>query len=200
MRFCSFVLPLTLIVLAGQTLAHASTITESWSVSGSGISGSGTITLATTGTPGVDDITAITGSFSTTNGGGFSGEITGLNPGSYSNTAPTTDPPGTFDNLFYPSASAQDCTGYATGSENVLDNCGVDFLVTGGYEANIYGDQGGANGYDLTDGLENSVPIDNAVAVSFTLSPEPPALLLLATGLLGLAVIRLLMRRILMRA
>jgi len=104
-------------VLLAATLcspsANAGSITDNWTITGAGITGSGTITLATTGNPAVDDVTGITGFFSTTNNGGFSGAITGLNPGSYSSTAPTTDAlSATYDNLFYPSGSAPVCAGF----------------------------------------------------------------------------------------
>jgi len=183
-----FGLLLLLVIFACAPSAHASSITDSWSVTGTGISGSGTITLTTTANPAVDDITGITGFFSTTGGGGFSGPITGLNPGSYSSTAPTTSLLATYDNLFYPSGSAPVCFGGTSGPANVLDVCGVDFLVTGGYEVNIFG-MDNTNGYQLTDGQQSGRFFEASHPVSFSAIPEPSSSLLLGTGL-GLTVIR----------
>jgi len=48
---------------------RAGTTVGTFTITGTGISASGTITLMTTATPGVDEIIGITGSFSTTSGG-----------------------------------------------------------------------------------------------------------------------------------
>lgn len=194
MRFSSLackLLTLLPIVFTCAPRAHASaSTTENWTVTGSGISGSGTITLTTTGNPAIDEITGITGSFSTTNSGGFSGAITGLNPGSYSGAAPTgPDALGvSYDNLFYPAGSPSPSGCVPTGPANVLDYCGVDFLVTGGYEANIYGSNA-TNGYSVIDGKQNgTAEYDGNVQVSFSVSPLPatpipPSVLLTMIGL-----------------
>ena len=167
--------------------ARASTIQDNFTVTGSGISASGTLTLTPTANAGVDDITNITGTFSTTNSGGFSGAITGLNPGSYSATNPTSEPLSVFDNLFYPGAASASCSGYTTAG--LVDYCGLDFLVAGGYEANVYANNV-AQGYLISDGLSGgSVYLDSNAPVSFTVTasavPEPSTWMLTATGLLG---------------
>ena len=103
------------IILMGSLFAfqtRAGTTVGTFTITGSGISASGTITLMTTGTPGADEIVGITGSFSTTNAGGFSGTITGLDPGSYSSSNPTIGPISRWDNLFYPAGSAPGLFGY----------------------------------------------------------------------------------------
>jgi len=54
----------------------------------------------------------------------------------------------------------------------------------------------GENGYQLYDGpLSVLSPIDDTAPVSFTVSPEPSASMLPATGWLGLAAIRFPMRK-----
>jgi hypothetical protein len=171
--------------------ASAGSITENWAITGAGFSGSGQVTFATTGSPGVDEVTAMTGSFSTTAGGGFSGAVS-LVPGSYSVTLPTVDPIGTFDNLLYLTGSPPDCAASPAGSSSILDVCGIEFSVAGGYEANIYGDTG-PSGYLLDDGVASSgVFYDIKVSASFSLSaiPEPAALELLPFGVLALAAMR----------
>ena len=170
--------------------AKAGLITENFNITGSGIAGSGTITLTTTGNPAIDDITGIAGFFSTTNNGGFSGTITGLNPGSYSASSPTVDPLSTWDNLFYPTGSPSSCLASTAASGSLLDICGLDFLVAGGYEANVFGATGASVGYNLSDGLTGSGSyIDNAAPVSFQATPEPASSTVLGAGLLVLAAI-----------
>jgi len=163
--------------------AGASTITESFTIGGSGLAGSGTLTLTSTGDPNVDEITGISGSFSTTNGVGFAGSITGLNPGSYSSTNPTANSLSTYDNLFYPSQANATCAGAS--SSLLLDNCGLDFLVGGQYQVNLFGL---GSGYLLSDGLiGGNAYVDSNAAATFAtgITPEPSSFALLGTGVLA---------------
>lgn len=162
--------------------AKADPIVETFTLTGAGISASGTLTLVTTGTPGVDEITNITGFFSTTNNGGFSGAITGLNPGSYNASSPTIDTLSAWDNLIYTSATAP-CYGFGSAPYAALDVCGLDFLVAGGYEVNVFGDPLGtaAAGYLVSDGKTGAYTyVDDNVAANFVATPESATWPLLA--------------------
>jgi hypothetical protein len=171
-------------------LAHATTY--NFSLSGTGFSGSGTFTVAPTGTPGVFDITGITGNFSEP--GVISGAIS-LEPGSYDPSNPTLTDNNTvdFDNLFYLSSPTSPCALSGVGvttSTASLDVCGLEFTVAGGHDVNVFGEANGS-GYEIYDDLADAA--DDAPA-TFTFSPvfvattpEPSSLVLLGTGGLGLA-------------
>lgn len=98
-KFC-FVLLSMAAALAITPAALANTI--GFTITGDGITSSGTFTFQPTGTPGIEKITAITGNFSTTNDGGFSGAITGLPSGSWDSSNPSSNSLSVWDNLFYP--------------------------------------------------------------------------------------------------
>jgi hypothetical protein len=104
MRKTFWIIPvLFLLTSLGSTAAHADS-KYNFTISGSFIISSGTITVSTTGTPGVDNVTGITGTITYTINGPFSGVMTGLGPGSYDANNPTINPvPGgtiISDNLF----------------------------------------------------------------------------------------------------
>jgi hypothetical protein len=188
MRKSMWIILAVLFAALGAPNARANGIDDSFTINGPGITGSGTIILMASGTPGVDEITGITGNFATTNNGGFSGSITGLNsPSSYDPTNPTVDNITFYDNLFYPSASALSCAGGAIGG--LLDDCGLDFLVAGGYEVNLFG-LGASGGYQLLDGTTSGSAIfDNVVPVTFAVTPEPSSAALLSIALLAMAFV-----------
>ena len=168
--------------------AWGSTTVENFSITGAGFGGSGTITLTTTGSPGVDDITGISGYFFTTTKGGFSGAITELSPSTYSASAPEATTLSDYDNLFYPTGASATCVGDAS-SGLLLDACGLDFVVGGSYEVNLYANLNGLNGYQISDGALGGKAYDDFETVAgFTTSPtpEPSGWILLATACLGI--------------
>ncbi len=160
-------------------LAQADTF--SFSANGTGFSANGTITASASGTPGVDNITAISGAIdgltitglqpATGNGNGFS-YVNYFSVGQY-NYGPE------FDNLLY-----------TTGQP--LDEYGVAFTLSDGTIDNIYDENGSlfyldpAN-YTAAD-VSNptpGMPLQSLTVASVT--PEPSSLLLLGTGVLALA-------------
>jgi hypothetical protein len=134
----------------------------SFSFNGDGISSSGVLSFSPSATPGVDDITDISGSFSDTNAG-VSGAISGLyQPVSY--VSDTLATPGiafttgglSYDDLFYPAGdSPAICYDLIAGvptltypfSGGQFDIFGVTFNITGpgGYVGELWsnGDVGG---------------------------------------------------------
>jgi uncharacterized protein (TIGR03437 family) len=147
--------------------ARADTTVVTFTITGPGISGSGSFMVTSTGTPGVDQITGITGTFSTSSGGGFSGPIIGLNPGSYDPNNPTVGQLADYDNLFYPSGLAPALNGHPAGG--VLDDYGLDFMLAGGYTVDLF-ERGGTSGFLLSDG--GTTRADHDVTVTVVLSAQ----------------------------
>lgn len=184
-----------------------------FSFSGGGINSSGIFTVSPTSTPGVEHITAISGSFSDANVG-ISGTITGLyQPVSYTAPAPTipTGPPAfttgglSYDDTFYPGGnSPNNCPDYPFFGGD-FDVYGVTFNVSGGYVGGLWSD-GNLPGQGLVYGAGDAnatTILDNpnhgsGVPVAFvaTAVPEPVSLGLLSIGLFVLfAALRRTARR-----
>jgi hypothetical protein len=205
---------LTALICAIAPLSNADTV--SFSFSGGGITSSGTLTFVaapdnTSGvsTPGTYEITGITGKFVDTNDS-ISGTISGLyTPISYvSGVAATAKSPVAFtgaglsyDDLFFAGAnSPDDCPGYPFGG-GYFDVYGVAFNISGGYVGEFFSDgilphnpgplyaAADANATKLLDNPNagsHTQPV--GVLGSFTASPEPNTLLMLAGGALVIAM------------
>ncbi len=158
MKKCLFMLLALATTLAVATSVRATDI--NFSFSGNGISSTGTLTVTPSSTAGVDEITAITGTFSDTNAG-VSGAITGLyTPISYVSVTLALAPPGiavtggglSYDDLFYPAGNSPAiCYDLVNGKPTLtyrfsggqFDIFGVAFDVgSGGYVGELW-----SNGY-----------------------------------------------------
>jgi hypothetical protein len=179
-----------------------------FSVNGSGIQASGIIQVSNTGPLGAYTVTGIAGSFSDSVNG-ISGAITGLEfapPPTFNLSPPaapdTFSPPAvtdagfSYDNLFWPDANSPAvCTDALIFFGGDFDVYGMAFDVAGGYTVDVWSN-GALGGYQLNDSIHgipftpnNLDGLAYAVNVSSSPTPEPESLLLVGTGLSGMAAL-----------
>jgi hypothetical protein len=143
-----------------------------FTISGSGISASGVLTVAPTATPGVDSITGISGTYSDSGTGTVNGIITSLYSNPSNSYVGSSIPTHLFtdDNLFYPGNSGAQ-----------LDSAGIIFYVngplspTGGIEVGLCGTSAcntGGSPYNLDsvtwfNGAYNYLHNNEGIGVTF---------------------------------
>jgi hypothetical protein len=171
-----------------------------------------------TTTPAAGDslnITGVTGTYSNS-GDGLAGTL-GLYDGNATNASPNSDADGTavYDNVFYPNNDAPSDTGSAspfpkTYVGGYFDNNGLLMTLTDGsteYLINFWANENISNGsadYNLVEIMTNCNPSNSQCFLDegngnsqlyspgsgeISSTPEPSSLLLLGSGLLGLAFI-----------
>lgn len=201
-----------IVATALATQSHADTIP--FLFSGSGLSGSGTITYGPDpvagDAPNALAITSMSGTFSDSNVG-VTGTINGVVPispvsppngppfpNSFSLFTVTNPPPPdaaiSYDDLFYSGVGSPDvCPGYPLFG-GFLDIYGVIFTLSDGYSVDFYSNGGIPGVVPISYGAvvidPTNTVVDNVTGGVSAQVPEPGSLLLLGSFLIGAAALR----------
>ena len=167
-------------LFASSLAAHADTTTFDFSFSNSAgtFSGLGTFTADPTSTAGEYQVTAVSGTVNTGNGTNRPISMI-LQPGTFPTLANGGTTPPNNNELFYPEVNG----GY-------FDFDGVAFALNNGAQIDLYYQLGGPNDASLLrSGATNATAenvVENVTLVTAA-TPEPSSMLLLSTGLFGIA-------------
>lgn len=199
------VLALPLLAAMLCTVSSARADDYAFSISGSGMTGSGVLQVSNTGPFGAYTVTGINGTFtdSTNNfSGAISGPLSAPPPATdgvdtYFNAPAFTASGLSYDNLFWPGGNSPAvCVEAPVFFGGDFDIYGLAFDVTDGssvYNVELWSNGPDLGGYQLNDalGATNFTPSNMdglAYAVNFSAAPapEPGSLALLGSGALGL--------------